>query len=592
MHPTMQHARKALLGVLSLDGTLSPKEQTKRTLFLAYAVMASSLCLGNLSLSYEEQWDIPAYFWGSVLISASCLYVVVSILCRRPLTTNMVLRVLSLQAVSLFIWDLVARGSGYFAWPLLVLIIDVLLVMQVPSRYTLGLVSFTVVWLVVVGMELVFRFGLLEMPGLTPLEGKHGRREAYTRMSDCSSPPCPAPFPPHGMNNSIVVFVIDFVVTRRFARGILKEQATMERTINTVQEIASLLAGYDVERVAELLAEHHGQLPGEMAFALRSLEENLRVYKAYLPKTCLPFEEDCFSRIADEMSDNMSSASSHESLPSKVSSSKSSVIKHARAILPLGLSCTKSTLLTLNIKDTLLCLEKDCAAFSSFFTSVLLKTLQTTDSRSGMVDVFVGDRIHCSFNASKQCANHATSALHTATMLMQGGDEVSTHVNMGVAMGKVLRGDMGCHVMRRFSMVGALVRDVLAIERAGRALGCDVLCNRLCFSDAECEHDLRLIPCKVELAAHCEPEVLGELLVVAFEASVAVPVDEWMYQIGGKKDWEDYNQVVRKYLKGETSAADVDAAAVLCGSKVTPVKVTPTSVKGNVLRLPIRTTLT
>ena len=289
MHPTMQHARKALLGVLSLDGTLSPKEQTKRTLFLAYVVMASSLCLGNLALSYEEQWDIPAYFWASFVITASCLYVVVSILCRRPLTTNMVLRVLSLQAVAVYTWDLVGRGSGYFAWPLLVLIIDVLLVMQVPSRYTLGLVSFTVVWLVVVGMELVFRFGLLEMPGLTPLEGKHGRREAFTRRSDCSSPPCPVPFPPHGMNNSIVVFVIDFVVTRRFARGILKEQATMERTINTVQEIASLLAGYDVERVAELLAEHEGHLPEEMTSALRSLEENLRVYRPYLPAAL--FEE-------------------------------------------------------------------------------------------------------------------------------------------------------------------------------------------------------------------------------------------------------------------------------------------------------------
>ena len=289
MHPTMQHARKALLGVLSLDGTLSPKEQTKRTLFFVHAVMASSLCLGNLSLSYEEQWDIPAFFWGSVVISASCLYVVVSILCRRPLTMNMVLRVLSLQAVSIFIWDLVARGYGYFAWPLLVLIIDVLLVMQVPSRYTLGLVSFTVVWLVVVGMELVFRFGLLEMPGLTPLEGKHGRREAFTRMSDCSTPPCPVPFPPQDMTASIIVFVIDFVVTRRFARGILKEQATMERTINTVQEIASLLAGYDVERVAELLAEHEGHLPEEMTSALRSLEENLRVYRPYLPAAL--FEE-------------------------------------------------------------------------------------------------------------------------------------------------------------------------------------------------------------------------------------------------------------------------------------------------------------
>ena len=55
----------------------------------------------------------------------------------------------------------------------------------------------------------------------------------------------------------------------------------MKCTINTVQEIAMLLAGYDVEKVAE--EEHGGELPEGMTTALRKLEQNLRVYKAYLP---------------------------------------------------------------------------------------------------------------------------------------------------------------------------------------------------------------------------------------------------------------------------------------------------------------------
>ena len=62
---------------------------------------------------------------------------------------------------------------------------------------------------------------------------------------------------------------------------------------------------------------------------------------------------------------------------------------------PLGLSSTKATLLTLNIKDTLHRLEEDSARFSDLFTTLLLKTLQATESYRGMVDVFVGDRIHC-----------------------------------------------------------------------------------------------------------------------------------------------------------------------------------------------------
>ena len=199
--------------------------------------------------------------------------------------------------------------------------------------------------------------------------------------------------------------------------------------------------------------------------------------------------------------------------------------------VPLGLSSVKATLLTVNIKNTLRFLDEDCAHFSSFFTTLLLKTLQATESYRGMVDVFVGDKVHCSFNTSRQCANHATSALHTAAVLMKG--LMPSQVNIGVASGKVLRGEMGCAVMRRFSMVGTLVRDVHGMERAGRILGCDVLCNRMCFSDAECEHVLRLLPCKVDVSATCaEHEVVAELLLHDTPSSDS-PAEEWMYAIGG-----------------------------------------------------------
>ena len=238
---------------------------------------------------------------------------------------------------------------------------------------------------------------------------------------------------------------------------------------------------------------------------------------------------------------------------------------------PLLLSFTNATLLTLNIKDTLHRLEEDSAQFSDLFTTVLLKTLQATDSRRGMVDVFVGDRIHCSFNASKQCASHATSALHAASMLMRAG--LAASVNVGVAMGTVLRGDMGCDVMRRFSMVGTLVRDVHGMERAGRMLGCDVVCNRLCFSDAECEHDLRLLPCKVEVARDCEAQVVAEL--VSKEEETLTATDEWMYLIGGKKHWEDYNTAVHGYLRGESRDTDVAKAWVEAGGSGTPAHAVP-----------------
>ena len=149
---------------------------------------------------------------------------------------------------------------------------------------------------------------------------------------------------------------------------------------------------------------------------------------------------------------------------------------------------------------------------------------------------------------------------------------LAASVNVGVAMGTVLRGDMGCDVMRRFSMVGTLVRDVHGMERAGRMLGCDVVCNRLCFSDAECEHDLRLLPCKVEVASGCEAQVVAEL--VSKQQSTS-GTDEWMYQIGGKKHWASYNTVVRGYLRGEICDTDVAKAWVEAGGSGTPAHAVP-----------------
>ena len=145
----------------------------------------------------------------------------------------------------------------------------------------------------------------------------------------------------------------------------------------------------------------------------------------------------------------------------------------------------------------------------------------------------------------------------------------------------------GCEVMRRFSMVGTLVRDVHGMERAGRILstmilGCDVLCNRLCFTEAECEHEMRLIPCRVEVSATSDtPEVAAELLLNI--AASGHPAEEWMYQIGKSSEWDNYNTTVRKYLKGDASAAAVEEAAQGCPCERSPLNVHPSTVKGGLL---------
>ena len=556
---------RCLEGVLSLDGRLDKKEVRKRKLFFWVSV-AALLSVSFSLLAVQDDYGFNLMLLRRLLTFFTALVSVIFVLCRFHVSDRCILVASCAHSFAILLSDLVARTAGFTTWPTFVLVVDLLLVMQVDIRYSVGTVVFTCFWIVLMTAEEYSRFGILDLPWLDPQYGEGGRWDVKMKSIECVSLPCPSKDSVNGLVHALQVFVIDFIATRGFAREILKEQATMERTINAVQDIAALLAGYDLDRVAEILSEN--TLPEEMTIALRTLEQNLRMYKPYLPQTCLPFDttEKGGMEHCDEDSHSLSTM-------------ESSVSAVAVGLPALCISLAKTTLLLVNIKDTLSRLEDDSAAYSQLFTTVLQRTLRAMEHRRGMVDVFVGDRVHCSFNASRVCLNHASSALHSAMHLAQH----NTVINIGIATGQVLRGDMGCDVMRRFSMVGGLVRDVSGVERAGRVFGCDILCNRLCFIDAECEHHLRLLPCRVELGALRDPEVVAELPLVVQDAPPIA--GEWLYMIGGKKIWASYNTAVQRFLRGDGSAADI-ANAEVEGGEGAPPKLAPGS-PTDVLRYPV-----
>ena len=283
---------QCLNGVLSLDGTLSTKQKELRTQFFIFACVGWGAVIFYLVLSLESQRRNPTLFVGTLLALLGFSIGICAMLCRVPLTTRVVVGTLYVIAIGVSLWDLTGRTLAVEKWPLFVLIIDVMLVMQVPTQYSLGLVCFVIMWLLLLGVEESFRFGLFDIPGLPAQEGKYGRQYYLEAMIACETPPCPVAFPSNRLSSAVPVFAIDFIVTRGFAREVLKEQTSMERTINAVQEIASLLARYDVEKVAELLKAHEGDLPEGMTDALRGLEENLRKYRPYLPAALFEAELD------------------------------------------------------------------------------------------------------------------------------------------------------------------------------------------------------------------------------------------------------------------------------------------------------------
>ena len=279
---------RCLEPALTLDGQTSANERKKRTLFFLFFLVTGLFTSAFLviSLDYRAAISLAATI-NLLLICTAC---VCSVLLKIKIHDCTAAFAIFGVSLTIFCWDLNSRARLDNAWPLLVLCVDMLLVMELPARYSVGLVVFTCVWLLVLAAEESLRFGLFDLPGLTPQEGARGRKELIREISDCTSPPCPVPFPPPVLLTSLAVFVIDFLATRSFASQVLKEQAAMERTISVVQEIASLLAKYDVEGVAEMLKVQRDELPEEMHATLQRMEENLRKYRPYLPAAL--FEEE------------------------------------------------------------------------------------------------------------------------------------------------------------------------------------------------------------------------------------------------------------------------------------------------------------
>ena len=279
-----------LEAALTLDGTAGPKEIKKRRLFFCVTVLAVITSVPDFVLNTKVVEDRYVTIAAYMLYTPFAFFAVLTILRKRRLTTHVVVVTSYAVAASILLSDITARTINYSLWPAIVMVLDFLIVLEEDERYSLALVCFTVFWIVLMGLEETYRFGLFDLPGLPSQEGEHGRRAYYRELTECEKLPCATD---RFMNTvtPICVLVIDFIATRGFARGLRKEQASMERTINTVQEIASLLAGYDVEQVAELLKAHGGDLPEGMTEALRNLEENLRKYRPYLPAALFEADE-------------------------------------------------------------------------------------------------------------------------------------------------------------------------------------------------------------------------------------------------------------------------------------------------------------
>ena len=622
--------------VISQDGTLQRRQLRERALLFKITLVMSVLsCLVAIPM-FTDADEKVIHLTSVTMFLSSGLFVLYRLTTLRSISKTMLCCIVVVLTVGLMCADLANRPRYNTDWPMFVIIIDMALVLRLPRSVSIGVTCLVVFWISLTQLEAFFRFGLFDLPGMS---SQSHRREYVTDMMECETLPCPqedaVPVVTSGLT-MIFVFVADFVCTRGFAEGLKREQETMERTVGTVEEIALLLAGYDVDRVAQILSAKRDELSPEIFVALQTIERNLRSYLAYLPKTCLPtqdIEEDveelgatatmCDDSVLGSVCEDVAQSvvGSSVSLGSPPMDAFSPTMFHAQSrannhsfthpstMLKLHerssttrpavglLTPVKATVLIVNTcqHESLFHVENDTQNFARFFGQILQATLAAVGEKRGMVDVFVGDVVFCSFNASRRCGLHATAALCAAKAianvprtkpLSPASRQDDRVVSIGVAGGKAICGDLGCAEMRRFSVLGRVAVEAVGLERAARTLGLNALCNEQVQRDTECLHPLRLVPrrvlvkrgnggSRVERLAEggvADGFFVYEVLLDAgggggsgggAAAAAAVGggiAQEWLYEMQDTMGLTNYNAGVKAFLAGENWAAAMQKA--------------------------------
>ena len=288
--------------IVSLNGTLVGRERREREIVILIAAFAAVVTAtltvgtffrGGLHLGVVGGLILFAPSFGLILMSPFMEYT------RAHLTLWILISFAGITCADVYF----RAEDRQTTWPIYVVLIDIVLVLRLGQRFAACIVTTVVVWMMVIYSERTQRFGLFDIP---LLESQANRREFISSTLDCDNLPCPTSgwTPLVSELMGISVFLADFIATRGFAQQVEKEQTSMANTIQMVQEIATLLSCYDVAAVTDILDQTETDLPHEMFHALKRIEQNLRVYKPYLP-----------AALFEEMQENNSSFTRRHSVP-------------------------------------------------------------------------------------------------------------------------------------------------------------------------------------------------------------------------------------------------------------------------------------
>ena len=519
--------------VLSTDTSLQVKR--KQTL-----IMLSVVALGCsiAALGHVHRWSLLLASAISVIIIS--IITLIALICFKKVPTDHFLE-LVIANYGLCILPLDISASILIApraWPIFIVLVDILLVCEGRVRSTLGIVIFCCIYQLVIAIEESQRFGLLDFD--------YGDTYTYEKRllgtCNCDKLPCPYSIASALFNVlclQYTVFLVDFFCTRGFALSVIEEKNLVIASINTANDIATSLAMFDLVLARSLLDD--AMIPNELKIAFEKLISNLESYKPYLPQSCLPFECDSEEVASSRQDDSLSGASDTSYVSDPLKESK------ATKRIPMTLTKTEVSSLAVNIRNSSTLLE-DLQLFEQLVSSLVSTSSEIVLRCRGTTDLFLGDRVYANFGGSRTNCRHIAYCLEAGTELSRSSEKLllnfqptagTLSTNIAMTTGQVACGDLGSKDFLRFSYIGNLSTWLCVVERTGSILGIPLLTDRNLFKHAKHVNECRIVLQHVEYEGdiHCLYEVITR--------SLDNVEGEWMYQLQqhGAGVWDHFNSV-------------------------------------------------
>eukprot|EP01061_Rhynchopus_euleeides_P000062 TRINITY_DN1004_c0_g1_i13.p1 TRINITY_DN1004_c0_g1~~TRINITY_DN1004_c0_g1_i13.p1 ORF type:complete len:895 (+),score=223.05 TRINITY_DN1004_c0_g1_i13:1659-4343(+) len=296
-----------------------------------------------------------------------------------------------------------------------------------------------------------------------------------------------------------------------------------------------------------------------MQESFSTMVKNLIEYKQYLPQSIL---HDSGSEIISEgVTASRRSKGSHTSssyvTQTASSASAESLWLRSRSLGDgAGMKLRNVSVMLTNVAGFVeLSKTRPPAEVLAMHAHYLETVVKCVNGNRGIVDEFIGDKVHASFNTILASGLHRSAATECMSILQSttcSGPSGPLQINTAAVSMKALCGNFGFKGMKKYTIVSSGDANVWTFERWGKAWGVSALVDSVIAQDTQGTFNHRRVA-KVRLTSK------RDAFVFELVSPKEVVCEEWMYQLEQGNAQSDeistYNTAIGNLYEGKVDEA-------------------------------------